>query len=63
LVLQQIREAFPYEPIPRYLIFDRATNFNAEVIRTVESFGIRNKRTSFCSPRQNGVAERLGGQQ
>jgi len=59
--VQQIREAFPYEPIPSYLIFDRATNFNEEVVSAVESFGIRPKRTSFRSPWQNGVAERWVG--
>jgi Integrase core domain len=40
-----------------YLIFDRGTNFNEEVIDTVKSFGIQPKRTSFRSPWQNGVAE------
>jgi transposase InsO family protein len=31
------------------------------VIDTVKSFGIKPKRTSFRSPRQNGVAERWVG--
>jgi hypothetical protein len=31
-VIQQLREAFPYDSVPGYLIFDRATNFNKEVI-------------------------------
>ena len=57
-VVQQLREAFPYDSAPGYLIFDRGTNFNEEVIDTVESFGIQPKRTSFRSPWQNGVAER-----
>jgi len=60
-VVQQFRAAFPYEPIPRHLIFDRVTNFNNEVVNAVESFGIRPKRTSFRSPWQNGVAERWVG--
>jgi len=47
--------------VPRYLIFDRATNFNQEVVSTVESFGIRPTRTSFRSPWQNGAAERWVG--
>ncbi len=50
-----------YDSLPGYLIFDRATNFNKEVIDTVRSFGIQPKRTSFRSPRQNGVAERWIG--
>jgi putative transposase len=60
-VIQQLREAFPYDSFPGYLIFDRATNFNKEVIDTVKSFGIQPKRTSFRSPWQNGVAERWIG--
>jgi transposase InsO family protein len=60
-VVQQLREAFPYDSAPGYLIFDRGTNFNAEVIDTVKSFGIEAKRISFRSPWQNGVAERWVG--
>jgi transposase InsO family protein len=43
------------------LIFDRAANFNKEVISTVKSFGIQPKRSSFRSSWQNGVAERWLG--
>jgi hypothetical protein len=46
---------------PGYLIFDRGTNFNQEVIDTVNSFGINPRRTSYRSPWQNGVAERWVG--
>jgi putative transposase len=60
-VIQQLREAFPYDSAPGYLIFDRGSNFNEEVIDTVKSFGIEPKRTSFRSPWQNGVAERWVG--
>ena len=60
-VIQQLREAFPYDSAPSYLIFDRGTNFNEEVIDRVKSFGIEPKRTSFRSPWQNGVAERWVG--
>ena len=59
--IQQLREAFPYDSAPGYLIFDRGTNFNQEVIDTVKGFGIQPKRTSFRSPWQNGVAERWVG--
>jgi hypothetical protein len=48
-ISQQLREAFPYDSTPSYLIFDRAANFNEEVISTVKSFGIRPKRSSFRS--------------
>ena len=60
-VAQQLRESFPYDSVPGYLIFDRATNFNDDVVSLVKSFGITPKRTSFRSPWQNGVAERWVG--
>ena len=60
-VMQQLREAFPYDSSPSYLIFDRATNFNNEVVDTIKTLGIEPKRTSFRSPWQNGVAERWVG--
>jgi transposase InsO family protein len=56
-----LREAFPYDSAPRYLIFDRSVSFNQEVAKTIESFGMLPKRTSFQSPWQNGVAERFVG--
>jgi transposase InsO family protein len=60
-VIQQLREAFPYDSAPGYLIFDRGTNFNEDVIDTVKSFGIQPTRTSFRSPWQNDIAERWVG--
>jgi transposase InsO family protein len=60
-VIQQLREAFPYDSAPRYLIFDRGANFNDEVVELIKNFGIEPKRTSFQSPWQNGVAERFIG--
>jgi transposase InsO family protein len=60
-VVQQLREAFPYDTAPKYLIFDRGTQFNEEVIDTLKSIDIKPKRTSFRSPWQNGVAERWVG--
>ena len=60
-VSQQLRETFPYDSSPRYLIFDRAANFGGEVVGSIRSFGIQPKQTSFRSPWQNGVAERFVG--
>ena len=57
-VIQQLREAFPYDEVPEHLVFDRDSKFSAEVIRTIESMGIEPVKTSFRSPWQNGVAER-----
>jgi transposase InsO family protein len=60
-VAQQLREAFPYDAVPKYLIFDNGSNFNSGVVETIKSFGIEPKQTSFRSPWQNGVAERFVG--
>jgi len=60
-VVQQLREAFPYDSAPRNLIFDRRPSFNDDVVNTIKSFGIEPKRTSFQSPWQNGIAERFVG--
>lgn len=43
------------------LIFDRGSNFNAEVVSAIKNFGIQSKRTSFRSPWQYGVVERWVG--
>jgi putative transposase len=39
-VSQQLREAFPYDSAPRYLIFDRGSNFSDSVVETIRSFGL-----------------------
>lgn len=59
-VKQQLREAFPFDEVPRYLIFDRDTIFGA-VKGFVATLGIQAKMTSYRSPWQNGVMERLIG--
>jgi len=60
-VVQQLREAFP-EAVPyRYVILDRDSMFDADVIRFLEATGLKAKRTSPRSPWQNGVAERWVG--
>jgi transposase InsO family protein len=60
-VVQQLREAFPYDSAPGYLICDRGAQFNEEVIETAKCFGIQPRQTSFRSPWQNGIAERWVG--
>ena len=57
-IIQQLREAFPYESVPRFLIFDRDAKYGLEVPIAVQSMAIRPVRTSLESPWQNGVAER-----
>jgi transposase InsO family protein len=60
-VIQQLREAFPYDSAPGCLIFDRGSSFNAAMIDAVKTFSIQPRRTSYRSPWQNGVAERWVG--
>jgi transposase InsO family protein len=57
-IIQQLREAFPFQSGPRFLIFDRDSKFSCEVAVAVRSLGVSAVRTSFESPWQNGVAER-----
>jgi len=57
-VVQQIREAFPFDTAPRHFIFDRDSIFSAEVVATVKAIGAKPIRTAYRAPWQNGVAER-----
>jgi putative transposase len=60
-VAQQLREAFPYDSAPSYLIFEREHTFQGEVVETCESLGVNPIRIAVRSPWQNGVAERSVG--
>src|ERR1700730_6312312 len=57
-VIQQLREAFPFQSAPRFLIFDRDAQYGLEVPIVVRSMTIQPIRISFPSPWQNGIAER-----
>lgn len=57
-IMQQLREAFPYQSAPQFLIFDRDAKYGLEVPIAVRSMAMSPVRTSFQSPWQNGVAER-----
>jgi len=61
-VIQQLREAFPFDTAPRHLIFDRDSIFSRDVVAFVKSMATKPCRTSYRSPWQNPVAERwIGG--
>jgi transposase InsO family protein len=60
-VAQQLREAFPYDTAPKYLVLDREHTFHGEVLETLENLGTSPVRTAIRSPWQNGVAERFVG--
>ena len=54
-VVQQLREAFPETGPYRYVILERDSKFNADVIQFLKSTGLTPKRTSVQSPWQNGI--------
>ena len=60
-IVQQLREAFPFDSAPRFLIFDRDAKYGLEVPAVVRSLNMRPVQTSFESPWQNGIAERWVG--
>src|SRR5215510_9753554 len=58
---RQITEAFPWDTAPKYLIRDNDRAFGAVFKAHVRTMGIRDRPTSFRSPWQNGLVERLIG--
>jgi transposase InsO family protein len=60
-VLQQLREAFSEARPYRYVILDRDSKFDGDVIAFLKSTGLNPKRTSIQAPWQNGIAERWIG--
>jgi hypothetical protein len=60
-IVQQLREAFPYQSVPRFLIFDHDAKYGLEVPVAIQSMKIACLQTSIASPWQNGVAERWVG--
>ena len=60
-VVQQLREAFPFDTAPKYLTFDRDSIFNKDIIRFIKPVGTEPNRTAYRSPWQNPVAERWIG--
>jgi hypothetical protein len=60
-VIQQLREAFPYDTASSYLIFDRDAIFDPAVVSVVRAMGTKPRRIAYRSPWQNPVAERWIG--
>lgn len=60
-VIQQLREAFPFDTAPRYGILDRDGNYGQEVPSALQSLGVKPVRTAPRSPWQNPYVERFGG--
>ena len=57
-IVQQLREAFPYQSAPRFLLFDHDQKYGLEVPAAIRSLRMECIQTSIRSPSQNGVAER-----
>jgi putative transposase len=60
-IVQQLREAFPYEPATKFLILDHDAKYGAEVPGAIRLMNIATVRTAVGCPWQNGVAERWVG--
>jgi hypothetical protein len=60
-VIQQLRDAFPDEPMHRFLILDNDAIFSGQVVASISGLGLTPKRTAFQSPWLNGTAERFVG--
>lgn len=58
---QQIREAFPWETAPRYLIRDRDATYGAMFRSRLDAMGILDAPIAPRSPWQNAYAERIIG--
>jgi putative transposase len=59
-VVQQLREAWPYVPAHRFLLFDHDAKFGTAVISAVKDLGSQSIRTAFRSPWQNRSGGALG---
>ncbi len=60
-VVQQLREAFPEAAPYRYVILDRDSKFDEDVVAFLKATGLKPKRTGVQAPWQNGLAERWVG--
>jgi putative transposase len=58
---QKLREAFPFEQIPRYLLRDRDAIFGDTFTKQVEEMGIKEVLSAPRSPWQRAYVERLIG--
>lgn len=55
-ISQQLRNAFPHDSAPGYVIFDRGSNFNEEVVDTIKNLGITPTRRCPGTPRRCSAA-------
>jgi transposase InsO family protein len=60
-VARQLREAFPFDTAPKYLIRDNDGIYGAETNRTLTMLGVEEVKITPRSPWQNGYVERFIG--
>jgi len=58
---QQLRDAFPYADVSRFVVFNHDAKYGLEVPATIRAMSISPLRSSIACPWQNGVAERWVG--
>jgi transposase InsO family protein len=58
---QQMREAFPWDSVPRYLLRDRDRIFGYDFVRQVKAMGIKQVLSAPRSPWQRAYVERVIG--
>jgi hypothetical protein len=61
-VVQQLRDAFPEESAPRFLIYDNDSIFSERVTESIENIGIEPQRTAFRSPMAEWDCREMGRQ-
>jgi putative transposase len=57
-IVQQLREAFPEDHAPRYVILDRDGKYGKVVPAALKNMGVKIVRTAYRAPWQNPFAER-----
>jgi transposase InsO family protein len=60
-MVQQLREAFPWDSAPRYLLRDRDRIFGHEFVDQVKAMGIQQVLSAPRSPWQRAYVERVIG--
>jgi len=59
--IQQLREAFPWNQAPRYVLRDRDSIYGNDLVAAIEGMGMEQVLTAPRSPWQNPYVERLVG--
>jgi hypothetical protein len=59
--MQQMREAFPWDQVPRYVLRDRDAIYGRDFAAMTGNMGMEEVLIAPRSPRQNPYVERLGG--